>query len=154
MIPSPTPFAARSGGDQQKSLLVHSVHLPQRSTHAPSSLSPSSSVWDPDYGRINAVIVTQSVVGGLGVLLCLLSLVHIYGHSRDKRSISARLVLGMLISNLVYAAVDLVPTQLRRTSGTECGYFVIGPRVTPPHTHTTHTPHTHHTHTTPQRFLF
>ena len=101
MIPSPTPFAARSGGDQQKSLLVHSVHLPQRSTHAPSSLSPSSSVWDPDYGRINAVIVTQSVVGGLGVLLCLLSLVHIYGHSRDKRSISARLVLGMLISNLV-----------------------------------------------------
>ena len=94
------------------------------------ALSLSAVLPETDYRRLNTLAIAQSVVGALGMLLCILSIVHIYGHRRDKRSISARLVLGMLLSNLIYAAVDVAPTELRMMSGPECGYYVIGPRAT------------------------
>ena len=78
--------------------------------------------------KVNRLAIAICAVGAVGVALCLLSVLHVIGHNRDKRSLAARLVLGMLIGNLIYAVIDTTPIHLRRLSGDLCADRTIGPR--------------------------
>ena len=80
--------------------------------------------------RVNGLAIGQSVVGGVGAVLCGLAALHIAAHGRDRRSLATRLVLGVLLGNLVYAVTDAVPTNLFHVSGALCGDAVVGPRNT------------------------
>ena len=81
----------------------------------------------PFIRRLNGLTVAKSVVGGAATVLCAVAVVHIVGYGRYKRSLATRLVLGMLLSNLVVAVVDIVPLDLYRLSGENCGWTVIAP---------------------------
>ena len=85
---------------------------------------------DAYYRRVNGLTIGQSVVGGAGLVLCGVAALHILARGRDRRSIATRLVLGVLLSNLVYAITDVIPTNLNRISGALCGFRAIGPRHT------------------------
>ena len=80
----------------------------------------------PFYRSLNGLAIAQSAVGGVGVLLCIVAAMHVYGYGRAKRSLATRLVLGMLLGNLVYAATDVVPTHLAHLSGRRCASWLIG----------------------------
>ena len=84
----------------------------------------------PYLRRLNALTMATSVVGAVALVLCTLSVTHIIMHGRHKRSLPTRLVLGVLLSNLVFAITDMIPTNLKRLSGTLCGLTAIGPRRT------------------------
>ena len=89
--------------------------------------------WRPFFRRVNGLAVAKSVVGGAATVLCAVAVVHIVGYGRYKRSLATRLVLGMLLSNLVVAVVDIVPLYVfYRVSGENCGYTVIAPGNTDP----------------------
>ena len=81
----------------------------------------------PFFRRVNGLAVAKSVVGGAATVLCAVAVMHIVGHGRYKHSLATRLVLGMLLSNLVVAVVDIVPVNLYRLSGEYCGWTVIAP---------------------------
>ena len=84
--------------------------------------------YSPYFRRVNALVVATSVVGGVAAALCALSALHIWLHRRFKRSLATRLVLGMILSNVVYAITDVIPTDLTQLSGTLCGHNTIGRR--------------------------
>ena len=84
----------------------------------------------PYHRRLNALTIARSVAGGIAVLLCTLSAMHIFGHGRDRRSLPTRLALGMLLANLVYAITDAIPVHLVHLSGDLCGFTAIGPHWT------------------------
>ena len=88
--------------------------------------------WRPFIRRLNGLTVAKSVVGGAATVLCAVAVMHIVGHGRYKHSLATRLVLGMLLSNLVVAVVDIVPINLRRLSGELCSWTVIAPGFTDP----------------------
>jgi len=74
---------------------------------------------------VNGLVIGRMVVGGVGVLLCGLAMMHIYGHSRHKRSLAVRLQLGMLAFNFIFAVADVTPRNLRHLSGQRCGSTVL-----------------------------
>ena len=84
----------------------------------------------PYLRRVNALTIAQSVVGGAGLVLCGVAVLHTTALGKDRRSLAARLVLGVMLSNLMYAATDIVPVNLYQLSGVGCGDQVIGPRDT------------------------
>ena len=75
--------------------------------------------------KVNGIVIGRMVVGGVGVLLCGLAMMHIYGHGRHKRSLAVRLQLGMLAFNFIFAVADVTPTNLRQLSGTYCTTAVL-----------------------------
>ena len=75
--------------------------------------------------KVNGLVIGRMVVGGVGVLLCGLAMMHIYGHGRHKRSLAVRLQLGMLAFNFIFAVADVTPHNLRHLSGEHCGSAVL-----------------------------
>lgn len=80
--------------------------------------------------KTNRLVAAQSAIGGIGFLVCSLAVFHIYARGRDRRALSARLVLAVLLSNIVYAITDIIPSNYSQLSGAECGDNLIGPRDT------------------------
>ena len=68
----------------------------------------------PYVRRVNGLGIAQSAVGAVGLALCGVAALHIVARSRDTRSLAARLVLGVLLTNLVYAVTDVLPVNLNQ----------------------------------------
>ena len=80
----------------------------------------------PYLRRLNALAGATLATDGMGAVLCGWAILHIYAYRRDVRSLATRLVLGMLLSNLVFAGACVAATRFRHISGPRCGQFVIG----------------------------
>ena len=61
---------------------------------------------NPFLRRVNSLIISQSVAGGVALLLCTASVFHVVAHGKYKRSPSSRLALCVL-SNIIYAITDM-----------------------------------------------
>ena len=79
----------------------------------------------PFVNRVNALAYSQSAVAGVGLLACGAALLVIVG-KRQTRNITGRSLVGLMLSNLVYALVDIVPTNAMYSSGVLCWANIVG----------------------------
>ena len=79
-------------------------------TIAPSPTPESPGGWceqhRPFIRRLNMLAYARSATGAVAVLLCGAVALHIWAYRRDVRSLSTRLVLGVITANFVFAATD------------------------------------------------
>jgi hypothetical protein len=71
--------------------------------------------------NVNKIVFMTSVVGGISVAGCLLVVLVIVAHSKDVHSARARIVVGLILANCVYSAVNAVPLNELRTGPVDCG---------------------------------
>ena len=79
----------------------------------------------PYLRRLNALAGATLAADGAAAVLCAWAILHIYAYRRDQRSLTTRLVLGMLLANLVYAGASVAATRVRHLSGPRCGKVVV-----------------------------
>ena len=59
--------------------------------------------WGPTPLAVNGVAYTKAIFGSLSTLACLTVLAVSYAHGKDRRSLRARIVAGLFVSNLTFS---------------------------------------------------
>jgi hypothetical protein len=74
---------------------------------------------------INSVVFATAMVGGASTAACLAVGLSIVAHGRDRESLRARIVLGLMTVNAVYSSANAIPLAALLTSATHCGDLAL-----------------------------
>jgi hypothetical protein len=80
----------------------------------------SSSVFEN-----NRIVLATSVVGGVSTLPCLLVIVAIVAYGKDQMYIRARIIIGLMLSNIVYSIGNAIPVAMLQTNVNTCGLSAL-----------------------------
>jgi len=80
----------------------------------------SSSVFDN-----NRIVLATSVVGGLSIFSCFFVIVAIVAYGKDLMYTRARIIIGLMLSNIVYSMGNAIPVAMLQTSTSTCGRFAL-----------------------------
>ena len=127
LVPRPTLHAANAVVAMALHTLIEAALVGAADDDYYSASSANCDLQLPFLRRVNALAITTSTVGCVALGMCSLAVMHIVAHNRHSRSLPTRLVLGMLLSNVVYATTDLIPDDLHDVSGAHCGDNTVGP---------------------------
>eukprot|EP00037_Helgoeca_nana_P031308 m.398176 g.398176 ORF g.398176 m.398176 type:complete len:1112 (+) comp28369_c0_seq2:30-3365(+) len=78
----------------------------------------------PMISSINEIVLATSVVGAISAVACVVTVLVLVAHSRDKRSMRDRVVVGLMVSNSVYSLANIVPVNQLQT-GVHCGELAL-----------------------------
>jgi len=73
----------------------------------------------------NHIVLATSVVGGMSVVPCLFVILAIVAYGKDIMYIRARIIIGLMLSNIVYSVGNAIPVALLQTNVSTCGRFAI-----------------------------
>jgi len=74
--------------------------------------------------RVNLIVVLTAAVGGISVLGCALVMVVIVGYKKDLLTSRDRVLLGLLVSNVIYSSANVIPLNYLRV-GADCGKLLL-----------------------------
>jgi hypothetical protein len=69
----------------------------------------------------NRIVLATSVVGGLSTLPCLGVIIAIVAYSKDTMYIRSRIIIGLMVSNIVYSIGNAIPVAMLQTFVNTCG---------------------------------
>ena len=73
----------------------------------------------------NRIVLATSIVGGLSVLPCLFVVIAIIAYKNDVAFTRSRIIIGLMISNIVYSIGSAIPVAMLRTDMSTCGQFKL-----------------------------
>eukprot|EP00041_Stephanoeca_diplocostata_P012903 m.217753 g.217753 ORF g.217753 m.217753 type:complete len:477 (-) comp19137_c0_seq2:451-1881(-) len=73
----------------------------------------------------NQLAIAVSFFGGLSVVACMLVVLVIFAHNKDRRSLRERIILGLMVSNLVYSVANIVPVWYRFEGENQCPHHSL-----------------------------
>ena len=73
----------------------------------------------------NRIVMATSAVAGMSILPCLFVIIVIVAYSKDLIYIRARIIIGIMISNMVYSIGGAIPVALLQTDPKTCGQFAL-----------------------------
>jgi hypothetical protein len=73
----------------------------------------------------NHIVLATSVVGGMSVVPCLFVILAIVAYGKDIMYIRARIIIGLMLSNIVYSIGNAIPVALLQTNLSTCGQTVL-----------------------------
>jgi hypothetical protein len=74
---------------------------------------------------INRLVLATSVVGGVSVVACLVVVIVLVAHGRDRVSMRDRIVIGLMLSNAAYSSANAIPLNRLRTGVANCGQLAL-----------------------------
>lgn len=79
-----------------------------------SGVTPNCHTCSSQLNTINRIVLITSVVGGISVVACVLVILLIVAHGRDRISMQARVILGLMVSNAMYSIGNTFPVNQAR----------------------------------------
>jgi hypothetical protein len=75
--------------------------------------------------EINTIVLAIVVVGAVSVAACLVVVLVILAHGRDRVSMRDRIVLGLMIANAIYSGANVIPVSSLRDGTSDCGRLAV-----------------------------
>jgi hypothetical protein len=79
----------------------------------------------PVVHTINHIVQVTSFIGGVSVLSCLTAITVIVVHGRQRVSMRARIIIGLMIANAIYSSAYVIPMNLLSADFQSCGTFTL-----------------------------
>jgi hypothetical protein len=73
----------------------------------------------------NHIVLATFVVGGLSIVPCLFVVLAIVAYGKDIMCIRARIIIGLMLSNIVYSVGNAIPVALLQTNVSTCGQVAM-----------------------------
>ena len=73
----------------------------------------------------NRIVLATSIVGGLSILPCIGVILIIVAYGKDLLFIRARIIIGLMLSNIVYSMGCAIPVAMLKTDPNLCGHFAL-----------------------------
>lgn len=68
----------------------------------------------------NVLVIATSIIGAISVVGCLLVLVVIWAHNKDRRSLRDRILVGFFVANMIFSLANTIPYNLVRINAESC----------------------------------
>jgi hypothetical protein len=69
----------------------------------------------------NRIVLATSVVGGMSILPCIVVILVIIAYGKDIMYLRSRIIIGLMMSNIVYSIANAIPVAMLQTSANNCG---------------------------------
>lgn len=70
---------------------------------------------------INALVFITAVIGGVSTVVCLVVVVALVAHGRDRDAMRDRIVVGLMIANTIYSTANTLPLNALQSDVEDCG---------------------------------
>jgi hypothetical protein len=69
----------------------------------------------------NRIVLATSITGSVSILPCIVVILVILAYGKDIMYIRSRIIIGLMISNIVYSIANAIPVAMLQTSVNNCG---------------------------------
>jgi hypothetical protein len=69
----------------------------------------------------NRIVMATSIAGGVSILPCIVVILVVVAYGKDLMYIRSRIIMGLMISNIVYSIGNAIPVAMLQTSVDTCG---------------------------------